>query len=98
MLTPKEFVIATPTEISDLGEIEEAVYRQLCEVGDLEPVPGGYGMLLAVEVDSGARFTLVTTDIEYVRALGEADAETMAGLVIPPEKFVQRVGWPDDWF
>lgn len=93
MLTPREFSFATP---ADLGG--KAAYRKFCEVAGLNPVPGGYGLLHVADCVSGARFTMVTPDVEYVRAIVELDADKgTAGLAIPPEKFMTRAGWPDDW-
>ncbi|MFD4788880.1 hypothetical protein ACFWN1_17855 [Streptomyces sp. NPDC058459] len=91
MLTPKEFAFATP---QDLGGT--AAYRRVCKVAGLNPVPDGYGMLLATD-ENGDKYTLVTGDVEYVRAIAEAGTETLASLELPPDKFLNRAGWPDDW-
>lgn len=91
MLTPREFAFATPKDLGGTGN-----YRRFCRAAALAPVPDGYGMLLAVD-DAGNRHTLVTGDVEYVRAIADASAEVLADLDIPESKFMRREGWPDDW-
>ncbi|MGK5531545.1 hypothetical protein [Streptomyces sp. URMC 129] len=71
-------------------------YRQACRAAGLDPVPGGYG-LLHTEDDDGGHFSLVTTDVTYVQMLVATPPQMRAELVIPPEKFAVREGWPDEW-
>jgi hypothetical protein len=72
----------------------------VCKVANLPPVPDGYGMLSVVD-ESGAKITLATSDVDYVRAIAETGSETLSGMEIQPEvaraKFLERKGWPDDW-
>jgi hypothetical protein len=93
MITPREFAFATP---ADLGS--RANYRRFCKLTGLPDVPDGYGLLLADD-ESGARFTLATADVEYVRMLAEAAStpELLANLELPSGKFMTQAGWPDDW-
>ncbi|HEX2298489.1 MAG TPA: hypothetical protein VHH34_08240 [Pseudonocardiaceae bacterium] len=94
-LTPREFSFATP---ADLGGT--ANYRRLCQVARLDPIPGGWGLLHCTRNDNGARVTLATEDVDYVRLLATgAKRDAIAGLTIPDGKFTQqRDGWPDpDW-
>lgn len=94
-LTPREFSFATP---ADLGGFRN--YQRLCQVAKLEPIPGGWGLLHCTHNDTGARVTLATEDVDYVRLLATgAKTDAIAGLMIPEGKFTQqRDGWPDpDW-
>ncbi|WP_269857937.1 hypothetical protein [Streptomyces sp. RPT161] len=94
MLHAREIAFATP---KDLGGT--AGYRRVCQVAGLRPVPDGYGLLLAVD-DDGAQVTLVTADVEYVRAIASAGPSALAGLELSgeaAEKFIWRDGWPDEW-
>jgi hypothetical protein len=75
----------------------EAAYRTFCARVGLEPHPGGYGFVHAVDND-GERWTMITTDLDYHRALVTASDETRAGLTIPPGVYtLKRKGWPDEW-
>ncbi|MFG2794575.1 hypothetical protein [Streptomyces sp. NPDC048419] len=58
--------------------------------------PDGYGLLLA-EDETGRKETLLAGDVEYVRALSVAGAETLSDLALPSDKFLIRDGWSDDW-
>jgi hypothetical protein len=94
MLAPREVGFLTP---QDLGGL--APYRRVCRAVGLPPVPTGYGLLLAVD-DDGAKFALVTGDVEYVRAIASAGPTTLTGLLLfgeSAEKFIRRDGWPDEW-
>lgn len=93
-LTPREFSFATP---ADLGSRR---YRRLCRVARLDPIPEGWGLLHCTRNHDGARVTLATEDVEYVRLLATgARTNALGGLTIPQGKFTQqRDGWPDpDW-
>lgn len=91
--TAREFALLTP---EDLGG--EANYRAACVGANLDPIPGGYGLLMAID-GQGRRYTLMTTDVEYVRMVAEASTSPaiLAGVELPPDKFLRRDGWPDDW-
>lgn len=91
--TPREYSFATP---QDLGG--KAPYRIFCSVVGLEPVEGGYGFLHG-EYDRGRRATRVTTDVDYLRMLVEAEgADALGDLELPADKFpMERDGWPDEW-
>ncbi len=41
----------------------------------------------------------MTTDVEYVRMVAAASGspEIIGDLALPPDKFLRRDGWPDDW-
>lgn len=91
MLTPRETALATPV---DLGGA--APYRRFCRAANLGIVPDGYGLLLATD-EADNKQTLVTSDVEYVRALTRASPEVLAGLELPTDKFLTRDGWPDTW-
>lgn len=91
MLTPRETAFATPGDLGGSGP-----YRRFCRAVGLNPAPDGYGMLLA-EDEAGAHKTLLTGDIEYVRVIAAAGAETLADLELPADKFLVRDGWPDEW-
>ncbi|MER6845828.1 hypothetical protein [Streptomyces platensis] len=91
--TAREFAFATETDLGGAGK-----YRAFCRATGLDPVPGGYGMLM-VDGPSGPQ-TFVTDDVEYVRALRAASKAPglLGGMEIPPGKFpLVRDGWPDDW-
>ncbi|MFC9429269.1 hypothetical protein [Streptomyces sp. NPDC056987] len=91
MLTPREFAFATPADLGGTGP-----YRRFCRAAGLTIVPDGYGLLLADD-EHGNHKTLLTGDVEYVRAIAAAGPETLANLSLPAEKFLTRDGWPDDW-
>ena len=94
MLTPREIAFATPQDVGG-----PAHYRRICKAVELPPMPDGYGLLLAVD-DDGAKVTLVTGDVEYVRAIASAGPKELAGLLLfgeAEEKFLRRDGWPDEW-
>lgn len=46
-------------------------YAEFCEAAGVEPVPGGYGVLL-LEKDGGDRKMLLSPDVELCRMVGEA--------------------------
>jgi hypothetical protein len=82
-LTPKEFAFAST--------VEE------CAAIGLDPIEGGYGLLLC-EDENQQRVTVITDDPDYARMLVDADPSVRRGLEVPPGKFFrQRAGWPDDW-
>jgi hypothetical protein len=91
--TPRQFAFLTA---ADLGG--DANYRAACVAANLAPTVGGYGILMAVD-EAGARFTLVTDDVDYVRLVAAASStvEVLGALEMPPGKFMAREGWPDDW-
>lgn len=94
-LTPREFSFATP---EDLGG--DRTYQRLCRAANLDPIPGGWGLLHCTRNEDGARVTLATRDVDYVRLLATgAKVNAIVGLAIPDGKFTeQRDGWPDpDW-
>ncbi|MGW6897545.1 hypothetical protein [Streptomyces sp. NBC_01727] len=91
MLTPQGIAFATP---ADLGDLEN--YLNFCLTAGLDPAPDGYGLLLVTD-EEGNKRTLVTSDVEYVRAIVGATPEVLNGLELPEEKFLVRDGWPDSW-
>ncbi|WP_433916819.1 hypothetical protein [Streptomyces sp. NBC_01744] len=91
MLTPQGIAFATPF---DLGDLEN--YRRFCLAAGLDPVPDGYGLLLVTD-EAGDKKTLVTDDVEYVRAIVGATPEVLSGLELPQDKFLVRDDWPDSW-
>ena len=91
-LTLLEYALATP---DDLGGHTQ--YRDFCRIAHLTPISNGYGLLLCQD-DNGLRWTLFTSDVEYVRVLAAADVAVLRGLEIPQSKFPgRRQGWPDEW-
>ncbi|WP_371799012.1 hypothetical protein OG963_14345 [Streptomyces sp. NBC_01707] len=91
MLTPQGIAFATPDDLGDLTS-----YRRFCRAAGLSPVPDGYGLLLVTD-EWGNKKTLVTGDVEYVRAIVGATPEVLSGLELPEDKFLVRDGWPDSW-
>jgi hypothetical protein len=92
MLVAREYAVLSPRT---LGK----AYGHVCRVIGLEPTPTGWGMIHAIDEAEGTRWTLATSDVEYVAALA-ANAANMdlAGMDLPGEKFPwRRKGWPDDW-
>jgi hypothetical protein len=90
-LRPHSYAIATPERLG------AEVYYTLCRRAHVDPVPDGYGLLLC-EDEQGARWTLITRDIEYVRALSTTDPDVVNGLQIPKGKFpLLRQGVPNEW-
>lgn len=57
-----EYAFLTPSALGFRG------YREVCRRLDLEPVSGGYGALLCSD-QRGRRLTLLTTDLDYLRAV-----------------------------
>lgn len=47
--------------------------------------------------EAGDKKTLVTDDVEYVRAIVGATPEVLSGLELPQDKFLVRDDWPDSW-
>lgn len=93
-LTLVESALLTPL---DLGSF--AIYKQVAKRAGLNSRNRtGYGLLLCRDRHE-QRWTLITEDVEYVRALRAAAASgVLAGMEIPKEKFpLKRSGWPDDW-
>ncbi|MFJ9161233.1 hypothetical protein ACIRPS_31035 [Streptomyces griseoviridis] len=86
----REFSFLTP---DDLGGTDK--YEKFCTRTGLDPIPGGYGCIHAVRGDE--RVSLLTTDVEYVRLLVSATPEARAGLRTPPQTYLERDGWPDQW-
>jgi hypothetical protein len=92
MLRPVEFADFTP---ETMGGFEN--YRRACEVAGLDPSPEGYGLLYCRD-DDGNRFTCVTTDLPYFRAMLAMLPAERARLQNVAEKFpITRAGWPDEW-
>lgn len=91
----REYAFVTPTDLDGL-----APYLRVCRVAGLDPVPDGYGLLLAVD-EQGGRVALATTDVEFVRALATARPQALVDLQVPAKVagavFLLREGWPDDW-
>jgi hypothetical protein len=91
-LTPREFNYVSAEELGGSN-----AYRRFCAAAGLEPVPGGYGLLL-VEDGQGQRWTWCTPDREYLGWLVE-QADGPHGMPdVPSFKFPGQVpGWPDEW-
>lgn len=87
--TPLRYSLATP---ADFGGT--AGYQRFCRAVGLDAISGGWGFLHC-EDDVGDRWTLLTTDVGYLRMLARAGP---ARLDIPAGKFPRwREGWPEDW-
>lgn len=72
-------------------------YRRVCRVAGLHPIRAGYGLIHAQDA-RGKHYTLMTSDVEYVRALASAPGEVLAGLTLSAGNFPRyREGWPDEW-
>jgi hypothetical protein len=67
-------------------------YREFCRLAELEPLPFGYGVLHCIEEDDANKhWTLVTTDVDYVRSL--VSQPILQGVEI--DRFrIQRGRWP----
>jgi hypothetical protein len=92
-LVPLEHSFITPTALGGLD-----LYKQFCDLVGLIPVPNGYGVLHCIDKDDAKKhWTLVTTDVDYVRGLIGKPLRK-GGFKIPPGKFrLRREGWPDEW-
>jgi hypothetical protein len=89
-LTVREYAFLTPEALGDA-----AAYRKVCRAAAVDPIPAGYGLVYTEDRD-GRRWTLFTEDVTFAHMY--ADAEALAGLEVPVEKFpIARPGWPDDW-
>jgi hypothetical protein len=85
-MTPREYAVLPAAGAAALGV-------------PLEPLgyPPEVGFLFC-ETDTGEHVTIMTGDAEYVRLLGNCNAEQIVELVIPEDKFpLQRAGWSDEW-
>ncbi|MBB5494702.1 hypothetical protein HNR07_005839 [Nocardiopsis metallicus] len=72
-------------------------YRRVCRVAGLHPTREGYGLIHARNTQ-GERYTLMTSDVEYVRTLAGAPGAVLEGLKLSAGKFPRyRRGWPDEW-
>lgn len=96
VISPREYSFLTPALT---GDIEN--YHAVCAGLHLEPVTGGYAMLHMQE-RSGCRWTWLTDDLDYVRAIlvvrGAVAVESVADTKLPEWKFpIKRPGWPDEW-
>ena len=60
-------------------------------------IPFGYGVLHCIEEDDANKhWTLVTTDVEYMRSL--VSQPISEGFEIPIDRFRIQLGrWPDEW-
>lgn len=91
-LTAREYAFLTPEALGD-----EAAYRKVCSAAAVDPIPAGYGLVYTEDRD-GRRWTLFTEDVTFAHMYADAEAEALAGLEVPAEKFpIARPGWPDDW-
>ncbi|MFF7581202.1 hypothetical protein ACFZBE_40745 [Streptomyces sp. NPDC008061] len=91
MLIPREIAFATPTDLGGPGN-----YRRFCRTAGLDPIPDGYGLLLATN-EQGNKKTLCTRDVEYVRAIAGASPEVLSELSLPQDKFLVCDDWPESW-
>lgn len=92
--TTSEYAFLTPAALGSAG------YREVCRILDVEPVPGGYGALVCCD-DRGRRLTLLTADLDYLRAVlefahraHELDPGLARGIPVSADKFTLR--WPGD--
>ena len=72
-------------------------YRKFCRLAELEAIPFGYGVLHCIEEDDAKKhWTLVTTDVEYIRSL--VSQPISERFEIPIDKFrIELGGWQDGW-
>ena len=72
-------------------------YRKFSRLAELDAIPFGYGVLHCIEEDDAQKhWTLVTTDVDYVRRL--VSQPRFEGFKIPIDRFrMQQGGWPDEW-
>ena len=94
--TPRELAFLTPT---DLGGA--ANYQRFCLTAGLLPLPDGYGLVTVVD-KYGDHYTLVTSDVDFVRAIARAtQTGVTAGMPVPiysPNRiWMIRPGWPQEW-
>jgi hypothetical protein len=91
-LVPCEHSFITPEALGG-----QETYKRLCGLVGLTPVPNGYGALHCIDKDDANKhWTLVTTDVEFVRGL--VGREISKALQVPAGKFrLRREGWPDEW-
>ena len=60
----REHSFITPEDLGSEG------YRQFCLMAELDAIQFGYGVLHCIEEDyPNKHWTLVTTDVDYVRSL-----------------------------
>ena len=90
-LVMREHSLITPEDLGSEG------YREFCLLAELAAVPSGYGVLHCIEEDDANKhWTLVTTDVDYVRRL--VSEPMLERFEIPIDKFrIQLGGWPDEW-
>ena len=93
-LIAREFSFITPEAMGG-----KDTYERVCGLVGLEPVPVGYGLVHCIDKDDGDKhYTLVTTDVDYLRGLVGKPQRQRQGLEIPPWQFpLRREGWPDEW-
>lgn len=93
-MTPVEFSFATPEDLGNLSRFQRFAER----VGLDKTHKAGYGFLHCTDED-GKRWTRVTQDVEYLKAIIEADGiGVLAKAELPADKFPHmREGWPDEW-
>jgi hypothetical protein len=86
-----EHSLITPEDLGGEG------YRKFCLLAELDAIPFGYGVLHCIEEnDAKNHWTLVTTDVEYMRRL--VSQPISEGFEIPISKFrIELGGWPDEW-
>lgn len=92
--TTSEYAFLTPAALGP------AAYREVCRTLDVAPTPGGYGALVCCD-ERGRRLTLLTADVDYLRAVvefahlaHELDPGLARGIPVSADKFVLR--WPGD--
>ena len=70
-------------------------YGKFCLLAELDAIPFGYGVLHCTQEDDASKhWTLVTTDVEYVRSL--LSQPMLQGFEIGRFR-IQLGAWPDEW-
>ena len=88
-LEMREHSFITPEALGSEG------YRDFCLMAELVAIPSGYGVLHCIgDDDAKKHWTLVTTDVEYMRRL--VSEPMLESFEI--DKFRIQLGvWPDEW-
>ena len=85
----REHSFITPEALGHEG------YRKFCLLAELHAIQFGYGVLHCIEEDDANKhWTLVTTDVDYVRSLVRQPMLQEFEI----DRFrIQRGRWPDEW-